>query len=163
MQNKNLQHQFNDILENHHFFTHRYLLAISGGVDSMILLDFFRQTFANFQVAHCNFQLREEDANGDEMFVREYCGKYNIPFHSVRFDVAAYQKTGNYSVEMACRNLRYEWFEQVQQQNRLDILVTAHHLDDNIETFLINLSRGTGLKGLVGMQIEHLRIGPDGL
>ena len=158
MKNKSIQQEFKQLLEQHSFSTHRYLLAISGGIDSMVLLDLFRQTAANFQVAHCNFQLREEDANGDEMFVREYCGKYNIPFHSVRFDVAAYQKTGNYSVEMACRNLRYEWFEQVQQQNRLDVLVTAHHLDDNIETFLINLSRGTGLKGLVGMQIDNGKI-----
>ena len=158
MKNKSIQQEFKELLEQHSFSTHRYLLAISGGVDSMILLDLFRQTSANFQVAHCNFQLRGEDAEGDELFVREYCGKYNIPFHSVRFDVAAYQKTGNYSVEMACRNLRYDWFEQVQQHNRLDVLVTAHHLDDNIETFLINLSRGTGLKGLVGMQIDNGKI-----
>lgn len=158
MKNKSLQIQFNGILENHNFATHRYLLAISGGVDSMVLLDLFRQTSANFQVAHCNFQLRAEDANGDEEFVRNYCGLYNIPFHSVRFDVAAYQKTGNYSVEMACRNLRYDWFAEIQKINQLDFLVTAHHLDDNLETFLINLSRGTGLKGLVGMQIDNGRI-----
>ena len=158
MQNKNLQHQFNDILENHHFFTHRYLLAISGGVDSMILLDFFRQTFANFQVAHCNFQLRGEDSEQDEIFVRDYCGKHRIPFHCIRFDVEAYRKTGNYSVEMACRNLRYDWFSEIQKLNHLDYLVTAHHLDDNVETFLINLSRNTGLKGLIGMQIDNGKI-----
>ncbi len=158
MKNKSIQQEFKQLLALHSFAAHRYLLAISGGVDSMILLDLFRQTSANFQVAHCNFQLRGEESNGDEMFVREYCGKYNIPFHSVRFDVAAYQRTGNYSVEMACRNLRYDWFEGIQQQNQLDVLVTAHHLDDNIETFLINLSRGTGLKGLIGMQIDNGKI-----
>ncbi|WP_353096233.1 tRNA lysidine(34) synthetase TilS [Empedobacter brevis] len=158
MKNKSIQQEFKQLLALHSFATHRYLLAISGGIDSMILLDLFRQTSANFQVAHCNFQLRGEESNGDEMFVREYCGKYNIPFHSVRFDVAVYQRTGNYSVEMACRNLRYDWFEEIQQQNQLDVLVTAHHLDDNIETFLINLSRGTGLKGLIGMQIDNGKI-----
>ncbi|HJD86393.1 MAG TPA: tRNA lysidine(34) synthetase TilS [Empedobacter falsenii] len=158
MKNKSIQQEFNFLLDQHDFNSHRYLLAVSGGVDSMILLDLFRQTSANFQVAHCNFQLRGVDADKDEALVREYCGKLNIPFHSVRFDVAAYQKTGNYSVEMACRNLRYDWFEQVQQQNHLDILVTAHHLDDNIETFLINLSRGTGLKGLIGMQTDNGKI-----
>lgn len=158
MKSKSLQFKFNEILKNHNFTFRRYLLAISGGVDSMVLLDLFRQTSANFQVAHCNFQLRGEDSNGDEEFVRNYCGLHNIPFHSVRFDVEAYQKTGNYSVEMACRNLRYDWFAEIQQINHLDDLVTAHHSDDNIETFLINLSRGTGLKGLVGMQIDNGKI-----
>ena len=158
MKSKSLQFKFNEILKNHNFTFRRYLLAISGGVDSMVLLDLFRQTSANFQVAHCNFQLRGEDSNGDEEFVRNYCGLHNIPFHSVRFDVEAYQKTGNYSVEMACRNLRYDWFAEIQQMNHLDDLVTAHHSDDNIETFLINLSRGTGLKGLVGMQIDNGKI-----
>ncbi len=158
MKSKSLQFKFNEILKNHNFTFRRYLLAISGGVDSMVLLDLFRQTSANFQVAHCNFQLRGEDSNGDEEFVRNYCGLHNIPFHSVRFDVEAYQKTGNYSVEMACRNLRYDWFAEIQQINHLDDLVTAHHSDDNIETFLINLSRGTGLKGLIGMQIDNGKI-----
>ncbi|MEG0929939.1 MAG: tRNA lysidine(34) synthetase TilS [Algoriella sp.] len=158
MKSKSLQFKFNEILKNHNFTFRRYLLAISGGVDSMVLLDLFRQTSANFQVAHCNFQLRGEDSNGDEEFVRNYCGLHNIPFHSVRFDVEAYQKTGNYSVEMACRNLRYDWFAEIQQINHLEDLVTAHHSDDNIETFLINLSRGTGLKGLVGMQIDNGKI-----
>ena len=158
MKSKSLQFKFNEILKNHNFTFRRYLLAISGGVDSMVLLDLFRQTSANFQVAHCNFQLRGEDSHGDEEFVRNYCGLHNIPFHSVRFDVEAYQKTGNYSVEMACRNLRYDWFAEIQQINHLDDLVTAHHSDDNIETFLINLSRGTGLKGLIGMQIDNGKI-----
>ena len=158
MKNKTIQQEFKDLLKCHSFSTHRYLLAISGGVDSMVLLELFRQTSANFQVAHCNFQLRGNDALGDEHFVQDYCGKYNIPFYSIRFDVEAYQKTGNYSVEMACRNLRYNWFEEIQQLNQLDSLVTAHHLDDNIETFLINLARGTGLKGLIGMQVDNGKI-----
>lgn len=153
-----IKEKFKEILQHHNFTNHYYLLAISGGVDSMILLDLFQQSSAKFQVAHCNFQLRGDDAIRDEEFVRNYCAKHTIPFHSVRFDVEAYQKTGNYSIEMACRNLRYDWFKEVQEINHLDYLVTAHHLDDNLETFIINLSRGTGLKGLVGMQLDNGKI-----
>lgn len=153
-----IKEKFREILDQHNFNDHYYLLAISGGVDSMILLNLFRESSAKFQVAHCNFQLRGDDAFRDEEFVRNYCAKHEIPFHYIRFDVEAYQKTGNYSVEMACRNLRYDWFKDVQRVNNLDYLVTAHHLDDNIETFIINLSRGTGLKGLVGMQVDNGKI-----
>lgn len=158
MKNISLQTRFNNHLKNKSFSDANYLLAISGGVDSMVLLDLFRNTNAKFHVAHCNFQLRDEDAFGDEIFVKEYCSHYDIPFHSIRFDVEAYQKTGNYSVEMACRNLRYNWFDELIDQNKLDYLVTAHHLDDNVETFLINLSRGTGLKGLTVMQLDNGKI-----
>lgn len=149
---------FRDILLKHNAKENKYLLAISGGVDSMVLLDLFRQTSTQFSVAHCNFQLRGQDSIGDEEFVRDYCGKYQIPFHHIRFDVEEYKQTGNFSTEMACRNLRYNWFDEVMQLNQLDYLVTAHHLNDNIETFLINLSRGTGLKGLTGMPISTDKI-----
>ena len=158
MTHPSIKERFREILLQHNFPQHYYLLAISGGVDSMILLNLFRESSAKFQVAHCNFQLRGDDAIRDEEFVRDYCAKHTIPFHSVKFDVEVYQKTGNYSVEMACRNLRYDWFKEVQKVNNLDYLVTAHHLDDNLETFIINLSRGTGLKGLVGMQIDNGKI-----
>jgi len=153
-----LQIQFNNHLQNKSFSANSFLLAISGGIDSMVLLDLFRNSTVKFQVAHCNFQLRGEDALGDEQFVKEYCQHNKIPFYTIRFDVEAYQKTGNYSVEMACRNLRYNWFDELMDKNELDYLVTAHHLDDNVETFLINLSRGTGLKGLTGMQLFNGKI-----
>lgn len=153
-----LQIQFNNHLQNKSFSANSFLLAISGGIDSMVLLDLFRNSTVKFQVAHCNFQLRGEDAVGDEQFVKEYCQHNKIPFYTIRFDVEAYQKTGNYSVEMACRNLRYNWFDELMDKNELDYLVTAHHLDDNVETFLINLSRGTGLKGLTGMQLFNGKI-----
>lgn len=144
---------FKRILLKHNTKDFKYLLAISGGIDSMVLLDLFRQSTAMFQVAHCNFQLRGKDADLDQALVRTYCGKYNIPYHTINFDVESYKKTGNYSTEMACRNLRYNWFDEVMKLNQLDYLVTAHHLDDNIETFLINLSRGTGISGLRGMKL----------
>ena len=149
--NTTLQEKFNSILLTHNVKDSKFLLAISGGVDSMVLLDLFRQTSIDFQVAHCNFQLRGNDSDLDEELVRNYCGKNLIPFHHIRFDVEAYKSTGNYSTEMACRNLRYDWFKDVMNLNHIDFLVTAHHLDDNIETFLINLSRGTGIKGLSGI------------
>ena len=149
---------FKSILLNHNKKDYKYLLAISGGVDSMVLLDLFRQTATQFQVAHCNFQLRGADAFADEDLVRHYCGKHQIPFHSIQFNVEEFKATGNYSTEMACRILRYNWFDQIIQQNHLDYLVTAHHLNDNIETFMINLSRGTGIKGLIGMQVENNKI-----
>lgn len=149
---------FKSILLNHNKKDYKYLLAISGGVDSMVLLDLFRQTATQFQVAHCNFQLRGADAFADEDLVRHYCGKHQIPFYSIQFNVEEFKATGNYSTEMACRILRYNWFDQIIQQNHLDYLVTAHHLNDNIETFMINLSRGTGIKGLIGMQVENNKI-----
>lgn len=149
---------FKDILLKHNAKEKKYLLAISGGVDSMVLLDLFRQTSIQFQVAHCNFQLRGSDSVADEEFVRNYCAKHLIPFHSVRFDVEAYIKTGNYSVEMACRDLRYNWFDEIIKINHLDFLVTAHHLNDNFETFFINLSRGTGVKGLIGIPDKTTKV-----
>ena len=149
--NSTLQEQFKAIILRHNAKDNKFLLAISGGIDSMVFLDLFRQTTFNFQVAHCNFQLRGNDSDLDEALVRDYCAKNQIPFHHIRFDVEAYKQTGNFSTEMACRNLRYEWFKELMKMNQLDFLVTAHHLDDNIETFIINLSRGTGLRGLSGI------------
>lgn len=156
--NTSIYDTFREVLLHHNTNEFKYLLAISGGIDSMVLLDLFRQTSTQFQVAHCNFQLRGEDSIGDEEFVRNYCAKHLIPFHSVRFNVEEYKQSGNYSTEMACRNLRYNWFDEVMNLNRLDYLVTAHHLNDNIETFIINLSRGTGIKGLVGMKVSNENI-----
>ena len=158
MVNSIVKDSFKTILLNHNKYNYKYLLAISGGVDSIVLLDLFRQTNSQFQVAHCNFQLRGEDSLGDEELVRNYCGKNQIPFHHIRFNVDEFKSTGNYSTEMACRILRYNWFDEIIKQNHLDYLVTAHHLNDNIETFIINLSRGTGIKGLTAMQIDQNKI-----
>ena len=151
MRNTTIEAEFRRILLNHNTQQYKYLLAISGGVDSMVLLELFKNTSTHFEVAHCNFQLRGKDSDSDEILVRDYCAKHQIPFHSVKFNVDEFKQTGNYSTEMACRKLRYDWFDEVMKVNHSDFLVTAHHLNDNIETFLINLSRGTGLKGLVSM------------
>lgn len=152
MDKNSIEAAFQASLLTHNTDHNRYLLAISGGVDSMVLLSLFYKFRPGFQVAHCNFQLRGVEAECDEELVRAYCSTRNIPFHSVRFDVAAFKATGNYSTQMACRVLRYTWFSELMALNAMTHLVTAHHLDDNLETVLINLSRGSGLKGIAGMK-----------
>lgn len=154
MDKNRLEAEFRASVLKHNTTNKRYLLAVSGGVDSMVLLELFYRLRPSFQVAHCNFQLRAEQADLDEELVRMYCAKRTIPFHVVHFDVKSFKETGNYSTQMACRVLRYNWFDEIMTLNHLEVLVTAHHLDDNLETVLINLSRGSGLKGMSGMSVE---------
>lgn len=135
-----------------------FLLAVSGGIDSMVLCDLFLKSNLNFSVAHCNFQLRENDSDLDEEFVRNYCIQNQIEFHSKKFNVKEYKASGNFSTQMAARDLRYAWFQKLMQENQFDFLVTAHHLNDSLETFLINLSRGTGINGLSGIQFQQSEI-----
>ena len=138
--------------------TDKVLLAVSGGKDSIVLFDLFYEAKFNFSVAHCNFQLRGEDSDGDALFVQQLCELKAVPFYSVSFDTKAFAKTHKISIEMAARKLRYEWFEQVRQQSGCQYIATAHHLNDNIETILLNLSKGTGIAGLRGIQAkkEHI-------
>lgn len=152
-QHQGLLQNFLDQTFQHQLHTKKFLVAVSGGVDSMVLLHLFRQSKFNFSVAHCNFQLRGEASNLDEKLVRDYCEKHQIQFFSTRFDVESYQNSGNYSLEMACRNLRYDWFSDLMIKHDFEVLSTAHHLNDQLETFLINLSRGSGIKGLGGMKL----------
>ncbi|MFY9151141.1 MAG: tRNA lysidine(34) synthetase TilS [Prolixibacteraceae bacterium] len=130
----------------------RILLAISGGADSMLMLHLFRNTGFSFAVAHCNFNLRGDESNGDEKFVAEYCDRYNLEYFSRHFNTREFAEQEGISIEMAARDLRYHWFYDLLNQHKLDLLATAHHQDDVIETFLINLSRGSGIKGLSGIQ-----------
>ena len=138
--------------------TSKLLLALSGGVDSMVLADLLIQSGLKFSVAHCNFQLRGKASDGDSSFIEEFCKENQIDFFIKKFDVQGYQKTGNYSIQMAARNLRYDWFDELIQQYQFDFLLTAHQLDDSIETFLINLSRGTGIEGLTGIKKQKGKI-----
>lgn len=133
---------------------HRLLLALSGGVDSMTLAELLRKAGVNFSAAHCNFQLRATSSDEDEKFVRNYCINHQIPFFTKKFDVEAFKQSGNYSTQMAARELRYRWFRELMAERDFDWLLTAHHLDDSFETFLINLTRGSGLKGLLGIRQE---------
>lgn len=129
----------------------KLLLAISGGIDSMVLLHLFHELNFNICVAHCNFMLREEESNKDEEFVRTTCESLNIPAYIQRFDTNQLALDYKLSIQLAARKIRYEWFSELLKTENLDCVLTAHHLDDEIETFLINLTRGTGLEGLTGI------------
>lgn len=131
------------------------LLALSGGADSMAMADLFLKSEIPFAAAHCNFGLRAEASALDEEFVKEWCSINKIRFHSIRFDTkqkAAEWKTGT---QETARILRYEWFETIRQENNYTKIVTAHHANDNVETLLINLLKGTGISGLHGILPEN--------
>ena len=129
----------------------KYLLAVSGGVDSMVLMHLFYNSPYQFSVVHCNFQLRGEDSLSDEKLVREYCYARRIELFVKSFDTLKLKKNRE-SLEMVARNLRYDYFRELAKEQLFDYLVTAHHLNDNVETFFINLLRGSGSKGLSGMK-----------
>jgi len=129
----------------------KILVATSGGVDSMVLCDVLNKSNLNFSVAHCNFQLRGNDSDADQNFVKDYCLNHEIECFTQKFNVKEFKTSGNFSTQMAARKLRYAWFKDLMQAHKFDCLVTAHHLNDSLETFVINLSRGTGIKGLTGI------------
>ncbi|MFI3278676.1 MAG: tRNA lysidine(34) synthetase TilS [Rikenellaceae bacterium] len=129
----------------------KILLTVSGGVDSMVLLDLYTRCGYNVGIAHCNFQLRGDESMEDEELVEKQASKYGVPFYNKRFDtIAEMERTGE-SMEMAARRLRYEWFYELCDQHEYNVIAVAHHIDDSIETFFINLMRGTGLRGLTGI------------
>ncbi len=130
----------------------RYLLAISGGIDSMVMLHLFNKVGLPFEVAHCNFNLRGEDSNEDEQFVKGACDKYNIRCTTQSFDTLSVSEARGISTQMAARELRYTWFEELLIKNKFDLLCTAHHKGDHAETVLFNLTKGTGIAGLHGIQ-----------
>ncbi len=129
----------------------KIILAISGGIDSMVMLHLFQKTSFTFRVAHCNFQLRGDESERDMNFVQNYCLENQIEYDIVRFDTISFAKTNKLSIQMAARELRYNWFKELKDNYHYDYISTAHNLDDLAETFLINLSRGTGLAGLHGI------------
>ena len=132
----------------------RLLVAVSGGVDSMVLLDLLRDLSYIIGVAHCNFQLRGEESDLDQQLVKEYCNTHDIPFYQKNFDTDLPKQ----STQMAARTLRYEWFEALVQTEHYDWVLTAHHADDNIETLLMNITRGTGIEGLTAIPEQNGRI-----
>ena len=129
----------------------KILIAVSGGVDSIVLTDLFYQNQFKIAVAHCNFQLRGNESDEDEKFVQQFCYTKNIPFFVQHFDTAIYAQQKNISIQMAARDLRYQWFNQLINENNLDKLATAHHKNDSNETVLLNLARGTSIQGLSGI------------
>ncbi len=141
-------------------FCHKYtlfngkdkiLLAVSGGIDSCVLAHLFYENSLNFALAHCNFDLRGEEAQKDALHVKNLAQKYEIAFFEVKFDTKKYAQDKQISIQMAARELRYEWFEKIRQENGFSYIATAHHQNDNLETALFNFTKGTGIAGLRGI------------
>ncbi len=129
----------------------RILLAVSGGKDSVLMLHLFKLMGIDCGVAHVNFALREEESRRDEDFVRRLSSTLNLPFYVTKFDTKKYAQTNKISTQMAARDLRYSWFEQIRMEQNFDFIALAQHKNDVVETMLINLIRGTGLRGLHGI------------
>ena len=164
--------EFKTFVEKHNLIgkDDRILLALSGGVDSMVLAKLLLlrlqdykttrlqdETTDNRQLAfaHCNFHLRGEDSNRDEMFVTDFAQRNNIPIYIKHFDTESYAKENSVSIEMAARELRYAWFKELKETHDFNKVALAHHGDDQIETFFINFLRGSGIKGLKGMKPQN--------
>jgi tRNA(Ile)-lysidine synthase len=136
----------------------KLLLAVSGGLDSMVLMHLFQELNYSIGIAHCNFQLRAKESDEDENFVKLQAEKLQIPIFSTRFETEKFANDNKLSIQLAARKLRYDWFYQLLEEENYDYLLTAHHLDDQLETFLINLSRGTGIEGLTGIPATNDKI-----
>lgn len=134
------------------------LLAVSGGIDSTVMLYLFKEAGFNIAVAHANFQLRGPESDGDQQFVTEVCKTFNIPLFTRQFDTEAYAWENSLSVQLAARELRYVWFKELAETKKFDRIATAHHFDDTMETVLLNLTRGSGVDGFAGVPIRNGRI-----
>ncbi len=129
----------------------RILLAVSGGIDSVVMSELFHRAGISFGIAHCNFGLRGKESDADEAFVEKLAKIYRVPFYTKRFLTAKGAKEKGISIQMAARELRYEWFEEIRANEKYNSIATAHHLDDQVETFFINLLRSTGIAGFHGI------------
>ncbi|MDD4777811.1 MAG: tRNA lysidine(34) synthetase TilS [Fermentimonas sp.] len=135
--------------------TAKIIVGLSGGMDSMVLLDLLVLSGYHCIAAHCNFHLRADESDRDAEFVRKWCKSTDVPFTSIDFDTSEYAEDRKISIEMAARELRYEWFEALRKQYEADAIAVAHHKDDSVETVLLNLIRGTGIKGLTGISPKN--------
>ena len=126
----------------------KIVVGLSGGPDSMVLIDVLVQLGYNCIAAHCNFHLRGDSSNRDAAFVAKWCKENDIELFTIDFDTNEYAQANNISIEMAARELRYNWFEELRVEQGADVVGVGHHQDDSVETILINLIRGTGIKGL---------------
>lgn len=145
--------QFQNFVEQESLFNsnEKILLGVSGGIDSVVMVELFSKSGFDFGIAHCNFGLRGQESDEDNSFVKMLAQKYNVPFHFKKFDTATYATNKSNSIQMAARELRVEWFEEVLLSKGYKYYATAHHLDDQIETILNNYFRGTGISGLHGI------------
>lgn len=147
MENFSFKNQLETLVRNPE--THSYLLAVSGGADSMVLTSLFKGLGLNFQVAHINYKLRGKDSDSDQKTVQNFCEKNHIRFHL--YEVSEKDNKPENSIQLWAREIRYRFFREVQEQENLEFLVTAHHLNDQLETFIINLSKASGISGLSGI------------
>jgi len=145
--------QFQDFIEQHRLFANdnKILLAVSGGKDSVLMLHLFKAIGVNIGIAHCNFNLRGDEAQRDENFVKMLAANLDLPFHITHFDTKKYAAEHKVSTQMAARDLRYNWFEEIRNKEGYDYVALAQHQNDMVETVLINLTRGTGISGLHGI------------
>jgi len=134
------------------------LVGVSGGIDSVVMVDLLHRAGLAFGIAHCNFKLRGEDSDQDEKFVRTLAARYDKQFFCKQFDTIEFARENGISVEMAARDLRYNWFEEIRHKNHYDWILVAHHKDDQLETFFLNLVRGTGIGGLTGMKVVQGKV-----
>lgn len=155
-----IQAEFQNFINNKRLCTktNRILLGVSGGTDSVCMFHLFRELGYSIGIAHCNFQLRGEESNQDEAFVKNLANEYNIPLFTVKFNTEEYATKEGISIQMAARNLRYKWFEEVRNKHQYDYIAIAHNRDDVVETFLINLTRGSGIKGFTGIKEKTVNI-----
>ena len=153
-------HQIQEYISYHQLFSKqsKVIVGLSGGPDSMVLIHALVQLGYDCVAAHCNFHLRGEDSNKDAAFVNKWCNENKIPIFTIDFDTTQYAATKKISIEMAARELRYNWFEELRVQQNADVVGIAHHQDDSVETILINLTRGTGIKGLTGIPVVNRHI-----
>lgn len=133
-------------------------MAVSGGIDSMVLVHLCHQLNLDFAIAHCNFQLRGVESNQDEAFVTHQAELLKIPIFIERFDTQTFAEQQKMSIQVVARNLRYDWFYSLLANHNFDYILTAHHLDDSLETFLINFTRGSGIEGLTGIPEQNDKI-----
>lgn len=133
----------------------KLLLATSGGLDSMVMAHLFQALDNEFAIAHCNFQLRGMESFGDQKFVQDFADTNKIPIFITQFDTQAFANDYKLSTQVAARELRYNWFYELLETENYDYILTAHHSDDNIETFLIHLVRGSGLDGFTGIPTQN--------
>jgi tRNA(Ile)-lysidine synthase len=149
----NLPEQFITFITQQNLFSpeNKLLLAVSGGVDSVVLCELCKQAGYDFKIAHCNFKLRAEESERDKDFVQQLATNYKVSFLLKEFDTEKYSDTKKISIQEAARELRYTWFAELINNNEAKYILTAHHMDDNIETMLMHFFRGTGIYGLRGM------------
>lgn len=150
-----------DYIKKHALFDPRkdkLLLGVSGGLDSVVLLDLLAQLQSNLMILHCNFNLRGEESDQDEEFVTELANKYHYPILSKSFSTSAFADDNQVSIEMAARTLRYDWFNKILKEKKFNFIALAHHLDDTFETVLFNLTKGTGIAGLRGIKPKRDKV-----